>query len=330
MNDENDLMAGARKIVSQCLAIKKDESIVIVADIPNKKAADALYFAVAEKQAEPSIMLMSPRNAHGQDPPGPIAKAMCSCDAAILATTYSLSNSPARRKACNAGVRIISIPGCEERVLKSGGIDADFLWLEPGVRETGLLLAGTKNVNIKSECGTDIEIKLCGRPSVDQTGLSLQPGQWSPFPLIETAVGPKEDSAKGIIVVDGVIIPGGSVTDLVTITVERGKIVNIQGGSDADNLRKTLEGFGHPNVYCLVELGLGLNPCSSMGRGLMAEDESQYGTVHFGFGDGQTFGVDVSAPGHFDVVLAQPTVTLDDQLLLSQGKYHLGPFSKNR
>jgi leucyl aminopeptidase (aminopeptidase T) len=38
----------------------------------------------------------------------------------------------------------------------------------------------------------------------------------------------------------------------------------------------------------LVELGFGLNPKSKMGRGLMSEDESQFGTVHFGLGEGRT------------------------------------------
>ena len=182
-------------------------------------------------------------------------------------------------------------------------------------------------VNVTSASGTDIDIELCARDSVDQTCLAHEPGTWSPAPLVETAVGPKADGANGIVIVDGAAIPLGAVERPITMVFERGRVVSIQGGPQANQFREMLASFEHPNVYQLVELGFGLNRGARIGRGIMVEDESQFATIHLGLGQGHTFGLDVAAPAHFDVVLAEPIVTLDSRLLLSKGQYHFGPFA---
>ena len=40
-----------------------------------------------------------------------------------------------------------------------------------------------------------------------------------------------------------------------------------------------------------------------MGHGIMTEDESDYGAVHIGIGRGLTFGLDVRAKAHIDLVI---------------------------
>jgi leucyl aminopeptidase (aminopeptidase T) len=70
-------------------------------------------------------------------------------------------------------------------------------------------------------------------------------------------------------------------------------------------------------MYQVVELGIGLNKEARIGRGLMAEDEGQFGTVHLGLGEGRTFGLDVRAPSHVDLVVRYPTVTIDGRRVLA-------------
>ena len=321
------MMSGAKKLLSDCLNIKENETLLIVADFPNEKVAKALFKAGREKKAEVTVVIMTPRTAHGEDPPKPVAEAMKFVDAAILATVFSLSHSNARKQATKAGTRIISIPGCKEEILIFGGIEADFLYLKPKVEKLGRLLSKARLINLTSHQGTDVNIKLCGRKSLNQTSIAHQRGAWTPSPIVETAVGPEEKGVDGVLVIDGVTIPGGQVKKPISVTFKRGRIVNIKGGQEARKFQKILQSFDHPNMYQVVEFGIGLNPNSRMGRGLMAEDESQFGTVHFGLGEGRSFGLPVLAPTHIDMVIRNPVLKIDGRLLLSDSQFHFGPFS---
>jgi len=104
----------------------------------------------------------------------------------------------------------------------------------------------------------------------------------------------------------------------VRMVIEDGRVNSIEGGKDAEGLLKLLEGFGDPNMYQVVEFGIGLNKEARIGRGLMAEDEGQFGTVHLGLGEGRTFGLPVSAPSHVDLVVRNPVVSVDGELILRQ------------
>ncbi len=314
------LQTGASKIIDQSLAIRKNERLVVVADQPNLAVGQALYAAGLHRGAEVSLMIMETRNAHAEDPPRPIAEALLHADAAVLATVFSLSNSEARRKAVSSGVRLISLPGCCEKMLLSGAIEADFEALKPLVEKIGALLSNGHLLTVESALGTGLRIRLCGHRSLNQTAMAREPGTWAPAPLIEAAVAPCIDGVDGILVVDGVVIPGGVPERPLEIGIVQGRVVAIEGGRDADRFSAFLASFDHPNLYQVVEVGIGLNPKSTMGRGLMAEDESQFGTIHLGVGEGRTFGLPVSAPSHADLVIRKPRVTLDGREILDNEK----------
>ncbi len=308
---EGRLRKGARKIVNQCLAVAPGETFLVVADRPNRVTGEALLEAGLARGADASLVLIEQRKAHAEDPPRPVALALLEADAAVLATVFSLSNSEARRRATAAGTRVISLPGCREETLVSGAIEADFEQLKPIVHALGAILSTGRKMHVANPAGTELTIQLCGRPSVDQTAMAPIRGSWAPAPNVETAVGPCETGVDGRLVVDGAVIPGGIPRQPVTVTLKAGRITAIEGGEDADRLRRLLADFQSPAMYQAVEVGIGLNPCSRIGRGLMAEDESQFGTVHLGFGEGRTFGLDVVAPSHVDLVIRQPIVEVD-------------------
>ena len=311
------MLNGARKIINSCLKVKSKEDLVIVADMPNISVAKIIYQAAKECGAEVSLILMEQRTMHGEDPPIPISYAIKEADVAIFTTVFSLSNSQARIEGSKAGVRIISIPGCSPKVLKKGGIEANFLSLEPFVKKIGKLISVKGKIKLTSKNGTDLDIELCGRKSVDQTGICHRPGTWSPFPLIETAVGPRIKGVNGVLLVDGVVIPGGIVKKHIEIIFKYGRIINISGGPDAKKLKNLLESYKDPNVYQCVEFGIGLNPKAKMGQGIMTEDESEYGTVHIGIGQGLTFGLDIKAKAHIDLVLKNPIVEIGGKVILN-------------
>ena len=314
----NKLSWGAGRIINTCLGVRPGEDVVVVADRPNLAVGLALARAGREAGAEVSLMLMEQRKAHAENPPGSIAEAMRRADAAVLATVFSLSNSPARQQACKAGTRIISIPGCREEILTDGAIEADFEQLRPMVEKMGRVLSAGEQMQISSELGTDVRVKLCGNASVDQFSMAHEPGSWAPAPHVEAGVGPCLDGVDGVLMVDGVIVPGGVPEETVRVVLEGGKVTAIEGGQDAERLRALLENFNDPNMYQVVEVGIGLNPQARMGRGRMVEDEGQFGTLHLGLGEGGSFGLPVSAPSHLDLIIRRPRVIVDGKEILAE------------
>ena len=150
-----------------------------------------------------------------------------------------------------------------------------------------------------------------------QTGICHDPGTISPPPCIETAVSPLEGSTEGVAVIDGAIVPGGEVLEPVQIELSGGRITKVDtGGRDGRYLSDLLTSYEDENIYCHVELGIGLNPKAKIGRGIELEDEGEFGTCHLGVGNGITFGSSIRASGHIDLVIRHPVIEVDGTVIL--------------
>ena len=173
-------------------------------------------------------------------------------------------------------------------------------------------------IRVTSDDGaTDFTINVHGRKSVPQTGLCHLPGTISPPPCIETAISPIEGSTDGVAMIDGAIVPGGEVLNPFRIELREGRIASIDNSQkDGRTLQALLESYNDQNMYCHVELGVGLNPKAKMGRGIELEDEGEFGTLHLGIGNGITFGSSIRAVGHVDLVIRHPIVEVDGTTVL--------------
>lgn len=318
-----NLKKGARIVLEDCLKLKKGEDFLIVTDFENQKVADVFARHAQKIGGEVAAASFFKHSSHGEDPPEPIISAMCSADVVVLAAIYSLTNSNARRKAVKSGTRVISIPGCSEELFNSKAIEVDFIKQKELIDKIGLLMTEGNKISVSTDLGTDITVELCGRESVNQSAVAHKKGSWSPFPNIEVAVGPDVKTLKGNFIVDGVIIPGGYVDKPVDIKIESGRIVDIKGGRSAQKFRELLASFGDENIYNIVEIGIGCNPKSEFGKGSMGEDESKFGTLHLGIGEGHSFGVKNSAPAHIDLVIRNPLIKIDDKLIFKNEKIQI-------
>ncbi len=316
-------MRGAAKLLDECLDLKKGERALIVADLNTVKIAEVLAAAIHERDCEVSVCVMSPRTRHGEDPPAPIAAAMAAADAILMPVTWSLTHSNARRNANAKGARVLTLPGYKEDTLVGGGLDADFRAIRPTVMSLAKVLEQAEDAHITSAVGTDLHLSIKGKKGLSFTGIADKPGTWAAPPAIEATIAPVEDSTTGTLVVDGYLMPGGSVNSEVRIEFEKGKIVSISGKSQATEFRQLLSNYNDPNVYFAVELGFGLNPKARFGRNYL-EDETTYGTAHIGLGEGRTFGSTISACAHMDLVLDRPTVEIDGKVVLSDRQVKLG------
>ena len=136
------------------------------------------------------------------------------------------------------------------------------------------------------------------------------------YPYREANSSPVEGSANGRIVADASIpyLGIGVLNEPVIAEVKDGFITSIKGGKQADILRKDLESHNDPNCFNVAELGLGLNPKCRL-CGIMLEDEGVVGTAHIGIGTSITLGGTVKAPTHYDLLMWNPRIEVDDKVI---------------
>ena len=71
-------------------------------------------------------------------------------------------------------------------------------------------------------------------------------GRWGNLPAGEAFVAPVEESVEGIVVVDGSMSPLGLLAEPIKLTIQRGKVIKIEGGREAEELSRFLEELSDP------------------------------------------------------------------------------------
>ncbi|MCW3992019.1 MAG: leucyl aminopeptidase [Candidatus Bathyarchaeota archaeon] len=314
------MMRGARTILDDCASLRAGEQVLIVTDTELIDIGQVLAAAAYERDAEPVMVVIRPRDMDGQEPPAPVAEAMKRADVVLAPVSRSITHTRAVKEAAAAGARILVMTAFTERLMISGGIEADFRAQRPVCERLADLFTGADSARLTTPAGTDLAMSIEGRRGNALTCVVDRPGMFSPIPNVEANVSPVEGSAEGRIVVDASIpyIGIGLLREPVEMTVERGLITEIRGGHEAEALRRDLEEKGDPNVYNIAELGVGLNPRSEM-TGIMLDDEGVLGSAHIGIGTNITLGGAVKAAVHYDLVLWRPTIELDGEAVLEEG-----------
>ena len=318
------MMRGARTLVNDCASVEPDEHVLIVTDSKLVKIGRVLAAAVRERDAEPIITIIKPREMDGQEPPAPVAEAMKHADVIFAPVSRSITHTRAVKEAAAAGARILVMTAFTERLMIRGGIEADFRAQRPVCEKLADLFTDANMVRLTTPAGTDLTMSIEGRRGNAMTGVVDKPGMFSTVPTIEANVSPVEGTAEGVIVVDASIpyIGIGILREPIEMKVEGGFITEISGGRQAEILRKDLAAKDDPYVYNIAELGVGLNPKSEM-TGIMLDDEGVLGSAHIGIGTNITLGGTVKAAVHYDLVIWKPTIYLDGKVVIESGEIKL-------
>jgi hypothetical protein len=172
-------------------------------------------------------------------------------------------------------------------------------------------LAGSETIRIRGRAGTDLALRVGGRPWKTDAG-ELVSGETANYPGGEVFVAPHADGADGVLVAD-LTVPytvDGLVDEPVTLRFERGRVTTIEGGRAADMLRELVERAG-PGADVIAELGIGLNHAVQP-RGHVMLDEKAGGTAHVAIGRNTgTYGGDNEATIHVDCIFSAPEIEAD-------------------
>jgi leucyl aminopeptidase (aminopeptidase T) len=317
------IIEGARRVVRDLARVKGGEKVLIVADTDTAQVAEALGVAARQITAEVVTAFMTPRRVDGDEPPALVARALLAADVALLPVSYSISHSTAVRAALQHGTRVLSLPAATPDQLVRGGAEADFEAAAPTVRRVAGRLTQASEARLTTPAGTDCTFGLRGRAGNAHDCILDRPGKFSAFPNIEANIAPVDGSAAGVLVFDGSIPNlrlGRPLRDPVICAVEAGRIVRVEGGHEADLIRKVWADLGDEAVYNVAQVAIGLNPEIRILTGVWAQDHGAFGTVHIGIGTSANLGGTTKAAAHFDGMMYRPTLVLDGEAILLDGE----------
>src|SRR5688572_33412102 len=100
-------------------------------------------------------------------------------------------------------------------------------------------LDGKERVHITSPLGTDLTLSIAGREIAVDPGIIRTPG-FNNLPSGECYVAPIETTCNGILVVDK-SFPGILIKDPITLIFDKGRVVDIRGGKEAERLKRQIE-----------------------------------------------------------------------------------------
>ncbi len=179
-------------------------------------------------------------------------------------------------------------------------------------------------MRVTTPAGTDIAFEnVAERPITNELRADV-PGPH--FLVGQIGWAPREETINGTIVFDGSFSGGGEadlgiLTEPIHLTVEKGRIVDIKGGEQAKKMDNWLKKLGDPGMYNLAHICYGFNPGAIL-TGLCTEDERVWGSTEWGNGyQGPMFEGNLpEAVSHADGICLNSTVSVDDALLLEDGK----------
>lgn len=315
-----DLLQRAQTILATNLALGENETILIVTDDPTREVGQLFYDAACALNCHALLLQMPEGNVTGEEPPAAVAAAMKAADVALCPTAKSLTHTNARIEAAAAGTRVVTMPGITMDMLREGAACANYAEVERLTQELTVRLTKAHTARIEKD-GHTLELNLAGRNGIASPGVYRQPGACGNFPSGEAYIAPLEDQARGSIAIDGSMVGVGTLASPLIITMEQGQLVAIEGADESGPYRDRLDIlFEKPENGTIAELGIGTNECAKL-CGIILEDEKLYGTVHVAFGTNTSFGGITKADCHYDGIILNPTLYLDEECVIRDGVF---------
>lgn len=315
---DDSLLAGAKTIINQWLALKPDENLLIIHDSKYAPEAEALSFFANQAQAKSRLFPFQNPNDYRND----LREIFSGADAAIGLTDYSLLTTPMVLKAVSKGLRYLSFPPVTldgRSILAYDFIQEDLTWSkEMAQRIRSHLLIGEK-IHVTTQAGTSLRLGYRDREPHFLNGQCQNPHDVASSSF-EIYVPIEEDKTEGVIVLDGAMGQIGALKQPLRLVYEHGKIVSIGEGEDGDRLRNYIASFRDDRMFSASEFGIGLNRLAHCLGRCYVEDESALTTCHFGHGRNLALGGLLDAEGHYDLVILKPTIIVAGSVIMQDGQ----------
>ncbi|MFD2651916.1 2,5-dihydroxypyridine 5,6-dioxygenase [Brucella rhizosphaerae] len=331
-------LKGWRQVLEMCNLKAGEQVTILTSDDSNKQIAYIAKLAASDLGAVVTELNLAPVNsdkAISPDKSGYIGKTPLDGNSAALAClkasdmvidTLQLLFSKEQEQVLKTGTRMLLAVEPPAIMMRQIPRPEDKLRVLAAAKKIG----AAKEMHVTSKAGTDFRCRLGQYPVLTQYGLADEPGRWDHWPSCFSARWPDEGSAEGTIVIDegDILLPFKKYARApITVTIEKGFIVDIKGGYDAEFMRKFMESFNDPRAYAMAHVGWGLenranwtvlglyNPEAQLGM----DARSFAGNFLWSSGPNTEAGGDRDTPCHLDIPLRNCSVSLDGEVMTLEG-----------
>lgn len=324
------LMSASRNAVRRCLGVGKGEDVIILTDEERLPIAKALTRAIIEQNAYPNIFLITERQRdYFQDSvPRVLCHALKRTDVVIALYAKTIKKKTFVLKMTKKLMetypcRIALLPGITTEAF-SESMQANFSAMEKLAEQLILTFLGSHDFLISTESGTRLSFSMSSEKFAPETSSGILKELYSVgnLPGAEIYGIPLPSSAQGKLVVDG-SIPNHLVDNPFYLEIKDGKVDKIEPRSNrfAKYIAESLGVFGE-GARVVGEFGIGLNGSISRFYGITLVDEKILHTCHFGLGDNSFFGGHNRCGVHIDLVIRNPTITVNgDKTIMENGSF---------
>lgn len=331
-------LKGWRQVLGMCNLKPGEQVTILTGDDSNKQIAYIAKLAASDLGAVVTELNLAPVNgekALSPDKSGYVGKTPLEGNSAALAClqasdlvidTLQLLFSKEQEEVLKGGTRMLLAVEPPEIMMRQIPRPEDKARVLAAARKIG----AAREMHVTSKAGTDFRCRLGQYPVLTQYGLADEPGRWDHWPSCFSARWPDEGTAEGTIVIDegDILLPFKKYARApVTVTIEKGYIVDIKGGYDAEFMRKFMDSFNDPRAYAMAHVGWGLenranwtvlglyNPEAQLGM----DARSFAGNFLWSSGPNTEAGGDRDTPCHLDIPLRNCSVSLDGEVMTLDG-----------
>ncbi len=313
--------SGFANLLDRCLAVRGGESVLLLTDEGTDEAVvGGLVEGIEERGARPVIARMPVPLLPGSEPPADVAARMLEAGAVVELTSLFIGSSAARRRATEAGIRYLAMPGVRLDTFRDDGpLAVDFDALRVDAERIGAAWGAADRFRLTTPAGTDLRGSVEGRPGRVLHGVARDAGAYMAPPDIEAGTAPVEGTTTGVVVVDAdlLFMGPGPLPDPVVIHVDDGEMVGLEG-PNADRLREMLARCADERMSNVAEVSMAFNPAGRV-CGVPMETESALGTAHIALGNSIAYGGTVDAIAHLDCVMKDAALELDGRPVMVAG-----------
>jgi len=306
--NERNLEETAGKALEKCLGLKENEQTLIITDEHCQEIGEAFYRATKEKTEERYLLKVKEQK-QGELKAPQLAEYLMKKppDVIIIPTRNSYTHMKARERATKEGARVATLPGITKETFKRT-INIDYEKMRKEGTKLKEKMEKAEKAHIETESGTKLTLEISNRIEED-LGQIKNPGEYGNLPSGEIFTAPEKTNGKMII---------DSMQEIAKpktkVYIQNGETREVEGDPE---FKKKL--WDHKNGRKIAEFGIGLNPKATITSNIL-EDEKVRGTCHIAFGKNTDFGGKIKSDIHWDAILFQPTIKLDNEKIMETGK----------
>ncbi len=333
------IQAGAHQAVVNCVRVQADETAVIITDRQTQGLAQALAQEIETVGARVNLYVMEDfgtRSPEGKDPldfPEMLVEALADAQVSFYIAQscpgeLSSFRMPMIEVIERYQLRHAHMPGFTAQMMGEG-MAADYAQIQDLSYRVHAIVNQARQIHVTTAAGTDLLAQFDPNLKWIISDGRITPSHWTNLPDGEVFTAPA--TANGRVVVDGDF--GDFFTEKyglieetpLSYTLEGGRALKDSVECSNESLKKDflVYTFGtDENSHRLGEFAIGTNIGLKKLIGNLLQDE-KYPGIHLALGNPYPTktGADWASQAHNDGILKNPTIKVDGQIIMEEGKF---------